>query len=62
MTKPYRIITVYSNENKFEKQLKDLGVKFTSKPIFNRFNGTQFEIEKPMGKGAMEKRRQINKL
>lgn len=63
MTKPYRIIQIFANPNSLQNKLETMGVKFTSRDILsNGFWGTEFEIEKPKGKGTTNKCREIDQL
>ena len=60
--RPYRIITVYSNEDKYRDKLNAIGAVFTERQVHSGFWGTEFTIEKPKGKGAYDKMRAIDNL
>ena len=60
--KPYRTITVYSEESGFRQKLEGIGAVFTERPVFSRFHGTEFSIEKPKGKGARARMKAIDEL
>jgi hypothetical protein len=61
-TKPYRIITIFSSFQSYEKMLKDLGLEFTKRDVLQNFWGVEFTFPKPMGKGAATRRRLIDRL
>lgn len=58
--KPYRITVCYCHPKQIRNKLNQIGVIFTEKDIFSGFWGKEFSIEKPRGKGAHEKMKQIN--
>ena len=60
--KPYRTIVYYSGASDLRRKLTELGVKFTEKYVFSGFHGTQFDIQRPTGKGAHQKMREVDKL
>lgn len=46
----------------FENTLKGLGVEFIVRDIFSTFWGKGYTIEKPRGKGAKSRERELLKL
>lgn len=60
--KPYRVIIHYNNGTWLREKLKEMGVVFTERNVFSGFWGVEFRIQKPTGKGAKEKMRQIDSL
>lgn len=65
MRKPKEIIkTLYITSHvdlkPYHDELKELGVKYTTKTIFSNFYGTQFTIQQPTGRGAWTKTQKVH--
>lgn len=61
-TKTYRTITVYNSGNSLRNQLKEIGAVWTERDVFSGCWGVEFKIQRPKGKGAMAKCREIDEI
>lgn len=62
--KPFKVLTIYCDvvAGKYKKEFTKQGIKFKTRDILNVFYGTEFEIEKPTGKGAVTQKELIYKM
>ena len=63
MPKPQKFVqTYYGGYGQIRSALTTIGVKWTERDVLNNFWGKEFTVEKPRGKGAQLKMREIDRL